>query len=80
MASYIMLSMTPTVLNLTELRERAGLTQIELAERAETTQATISNLETGKSRRIELDLLDRLAKALRCEPSDLIGRGPKRGR
>ena len=75
-----MLSMTPTVLNLALLRERAGLTQMELAEKAKTTQATISNLETGKSRRIELDLLDRLAKALQCKPSDLIGRGPKRGR
>ena len=80
MASYIMLSMTPAVLNLTELRERAGLTQLELAEKAKTTQATISNLETGKSRRIELDLLDRLAKALRCEPSDLIGRAAKKRR
>ena len=80
MASYIMLSMTPTVLNLTELRERSGLTQIELAEKAKTTQATISNLETGKSRRIELDLLDRLAKALRCKPSDLIVRAAKKRR
>ena len=78
MASYIMLSMTPTVLNLTELRERADLTQLELAEKAKTTQATISNLETGKSRRIELDLLDRLAKALRCEPGDLIVKKGKR--
>jgi DNA-binding Xre family transcriptional regulator len=64
--------MTPTVLNLGELRQRAGLSQAELAERAGTTQATISNLGTGKSRRIELDLLGRLAKALNCRPHELI--------
>ena len=41
-------------------------------------QATISDLETGKSRRIELDLLDNLAKALRCKPGDLIVKRGKR--
>ena len=64
--------MTPTVLNLKQLRLRAGLTQEELAEKAGTYQVTISNLEIGKSRRIELDLLDRLAKALGCHPRDEI--------
>lgn len=64
--------MTPAVLNLKELRIRAGLTQAELAEKAGTYQTTVSNLEIGKSRRIELDLLDRLARALGVEPGALI--------
>ncbi len=38
-----------------------------------TRQATISDLETGETQRVELDLLDRIAKALRCKPKDLIG-------
>jgi hypothetical protein len=32
-------------------------------------------LETGQTQRVELDLLDRIAKALRCKPKDLIGEG-----
>jgi putative transcriptional regulator len=50
------------------------MTQAELAERVGVRQATISDLETGQSRRIELDLLDRLAKVLRCKPGQLIER------
>ncbi len=64
--------MTPAVLKLAELRERAGLTRAELAEKAGTRQATISKLETDKSLRVELDLLGRIAKALRCKPSELL--------
>jgi transcriptional regulator with XRE-family HTH domain len=56
--------MTPLVLNLKFHREKARLTQAELAKAAGVRQATISDLETGKSRRVELDLLDRLAKVL----------------
>ncbi len=72
--------MTPTSLKLAELRSKAGLSQMELAERAGTTQGTISNLETGKSRRIELDLLDRIAEALGRKPSELLDvvEGPRR--
>ncbi len=43
-------------------RQRAGLTQAELAERAGTTQSAISRLERGHVRP-SLDTLDRLAKA-----------------
>ena len=72
MASFIFESVTPTVLKLREYRIDAGLSQTELAEAAGTTQTTISNLETGTSRRIDFGLLDRLAKALRCKPGDLF--------
>ena len=55
---------------------------MELAERAGTTQGTIFNLETGKSGRIELDLLDRIAEALGCKPSELLDvvEGPRQKR
>jgi transcriptional regulator with XRE-family HTH domain len=39
---------------------------------------TISHLETGQSRRVDLDLLDRLAKALGVAPHELIGEEPRR--
>jgi transcriptional regulator with XRE-family HTH domain len=74
-------AVTPLVLRLKEAREAAGLTQSELAEAVGVRQATISDLETGKSRRIELDLLERLGKALGADPSSLIApEKPRRGR
>ena len=65
--------MTPIAIRLREWREKRGLTQNELADMADTRQATVSGLETGQTQRIEFDLLQRLAKALRCKPKDLIG-------
>jgi transcriptional regulator with XRE-family HTH domain len=64
--------MTPLVLALKEARERAGLTQTELADAVGVRQATISDLETGKSRRIELDLLEKLAAELSVAAASLI--------
>lgn len=64
--------MTPLVLNLRYWRERRGFSQAELAEMIGARQATISGFETGKTRRIELDILEALADALKCKPSDLI--------
>ncbi len=57
-----------------EWREKRGLTQADLAKRVGVRQATISRLETGDSRRIELDALDRLLQVLRCKPNDLLQR------
>ena len=68
----MLLDMSPLILTIREWRERRGITQAQLAERVGVRQATISDLETGQSRRIELDLLDRLARALRCKPADLL--------
>ncbi len=69
-------------LRLEEYRLRARLSQMELAERAGTRQATIANLETGKSLRVELDLLGRIAEALGCKPSELLDvvEGPRQKR
>ncbi len=70
----MLVGMSPLILTIREWRERRGMTQAQLAERVGVRQATISDLETGQSRRIELDLLDRLARALRCKPADLLQR------
>jgi len=64
--------MTPLVLNLKSHREKAGLTQAELAKAVGVRQATISDLETGKSRRVELDLLERLATVLGVKAPALL--------
>jgi len=56
---------------LRELRTAAGLTQRELAKRAGTSSAAISNFEAGNNAPT-LGMLVRLADALMCNLSDLI--------
>lgn len=73
-------TLAPLVLTLKEAREARGLTQSELAEAVGVRQATISDLETGKSRRIELDLLERLAATLKVEAGSLLAHEPRRKR
>lgn len=63
--------MNPLHLRLREARERVGLSQTALAELVGVRQATISDLENGKSRRIDFDVLDAIAKALQVPPGDL---------
>lgn len=59
---------------------RLGLSQAQLAKAAGVRQATISGLETGKSRRIELDLLEKLAAVLGVKPAALLAKDTKRKR
>src|SRR3954471_7648944 len=67
-------TLSPIVVRLLEEREAQGLTQAQLAEKADVRQATISELETGKTRRVDLDVLDRLCGALDVEPGELLER------
>ena len=69
--------MTPLIIRLREWRERRGLTQAELAKLARVRQPTISDLETGLSKAIRFEVLDRLAEALRVTPGELLEREPK---
>lgn len=51
-----------------DARLRAHLTQMELATRADTTQAVIARIESGLDSRVpSLDLLERLASALKAK-------------
>ncbi len=77
----------PVRLRVRQLREEAGLSQEALATVARTRQCTISELERGRTTRIEFSLLDRLAGAFsnalgrRIEPGDLFERRTRgRGR
>jgi len=67
---------TPIAIHLAALRHARGLSQSALGKRARVRQATISGLETGRIRRVDLDILDRIARALDVEPAELIVRGP----
>ena len=69
--------MTPVKIRLLERRRAAGLSQEQLAEMVAMAQADISRIETGKTKAISLDVLERLCKALRCEPGDILVRKRK---
>jgi transcriptional regulator with XRE-family HTH domain len=55
-----------------EWRKARGLTLKQLADRVSTSNQQISHLEKGR-RRLTLDWIERLAAALECHPSDLLG-------
>ena len=58
------------------MREAAGLSQAELATKADLAQSEISRIET-KATMISLDVLNRLCRALKCEPGDILVRKGK---
>jgi transcriptional regulator with XRE-family HTH domain len=66
--------MTPVRLRVREWRDLREMSQIELAEKAGIRQATLSAIESGTTTRIDLEILDRLAKALGVDPAMLIGK------
>ncbi len=75
--------MTPLRLRVKELRKRLGWTQDLLAEKTGVRRATISAIETGESKGIDFDTLERLARALEVDAGYLIVTTPqekKRGR
>ena len=65
--------------NLKELRDLRGLTQAELAQRADMAAASVSHFETGQ-RLPSLDSLVRLADALEVSTDTLLGRAPVEGK
>jgi XRE family transcriptional regulator, regulator of sulfur utilization len=60
----------PTVLK--ELREAHGWTQEQIATRAQVRQSYLAMLESGERKNPSLDVLKRLAKALKVAVTDLL--------
>lgn len=54
------------------------LTQVELENRSGVTQSMISKLEKGDADNVSIDILRKLAKALRCALIDLLPEEDKR--
>lgn len=57
---------------LREIREDRGLTQAQLAERANTSQAQIDRLEKGE-RKLTVEWAKRLADPLQCHWTEVLG-------
>jgi transcriptional regulator with XRE-family HTH domain len=49
-----------------------GWSQVELGKRAGVRQATISHLESGNAKAVDLTVLEKIAKALGVAPGYLI--------
>ena len=54
------------------LREEKGLTQVDLAEKVKVGQSYIAMLESGDKVNPSLDVLQRLAKALKVNVRELL--------
>ena len=63
---------TPIMVRIEELRTARNWSQAELARRAAVPQATVSRIEARKTAGISFDTLEKLAKALGCDPGYLI--------
>ena len=58
-------------MNVRELRERAGLTQLQLAVKAGLTPSTVYKMESGKAKRPSYDTLRKLGEALGVRPDEI---------
>ena len=54
------------------LREKAGVTQLELSRLVGVTESTIQNWESGRTGTDQIERIIRFCKALNCQIEDLI--------
>ena len=59
-------------MNLKQIREAKGLTQVQLAKKARMKQPYLARLESGAETNPQLDTVRRLAKALKCSIAELV--------
>ena len=57
---------------LKRVRGRNGLSQLQLADRAQVAQSYINDLEAGRKRNPGIEVLRRLAKVLKVKVTELI--------
>lgn len=59
-------------LNIKAMREKSGLTQEALAEKANVNRSLLNQLETGKLTNTSINTLKKLADALECKITELF--------
>lgn len=57
--------------NIKEIRKKRGMTQVQLAKILGVSQGAIQMVESGQ-RSLDLDWMNKIAKALDCEPWELL--------
>ena len=60
------------IINIDVMLARRKMSLTELSERVGITLANLSILKTGKAKAVRVDTLNRLCRALDCQPGDLL--------
>ena len=60
------------IVNLDVMMAKRKISSGELAEKIGITQANLSILKTGKAKAIRFSTLDRICRALDCQPGDIL--------
>ena len=60
------------VMNIDVMLARRKMSVTELSERVGITMANISILKNGKAKAIRMETLDKICRALECQPGDLL--------
>lgn len=66
--------MAPITLRIEELRAARGWTQAELARRAGVRPNTILDIERGRTRGVDFETLEKLARVFEVDPAYLVVR------
>lgn len=60
------------VINIDVMLAKRKMSVTELSERVGITMANISILKNGKAKAIKVDTLDKVCRALDCQPGDIL--------
>ncbi len=60
------------IFNIDIMLARRKMTLTELSEKVGITLANLSILKTGKAKAVRVDTLNKLCRALNCQPGDLL--------
>lgn len=60
------------VINIDVMLAKRKMSVTELSDKVGITMANISILKNGKAKAIKLDTLDKICKALDCQPGDIL--------
>ena len=60
------------IINVDVMLAKRKMSVTELAERVGFTMANVSLLKTGKIKALKMTTLDKLCKALKCKPGDIL--------
>ncbi len=60
------------IINIDVMLAKRKMSVTELSERVGITMANISILKNGKAKAIKVETLDKICKALNCQPGDIL--------
>lgn len=60
------------IINIDVMLARRKMSVTELSEKVGITMANVSILKNGKAKAIKVDTLDKICKALNCQPGDIL--------